>query len=155
MKSKMTERVLTFRQAVEAKPDIADGYQLGLQALGANSNKIVAANTRKLDGSVDIDTCTKEKYPEENRWDYAIGYDGNVYFVEVHPASAAEVRVVLQKLQWLKAWLQKEAPEINKKKANFPYYWVQTGSFQIPKNSRQNFAAAAAHIRPVRSVPLP
>jgi len=131
------------------------GYRLGLQALGANSNKIDPANTRKLDGSVDIDTCTEEKYPEKNRWDYAIGYDGKVYFVEVHPASTSEVRAVLQKLQWLKAWLQKEAPEIIKKKANSPYYWVQTGSFQIPKNSRQIFAAVAAGIRPVRSVPLP
>ena len=51
--------IKTFQDAVAATPDIASGYCIGLQALGANSAKITAPNMRSFGGSVDIDGCTR------------------------------------------------------------------------------------------------
>lgn len=70
-----------FRKAVEETPDVSKGYKSGLQALkGSDRSAVVAADTRLLAGSVDIDTEVKEKYPNANRWDYAIGYSGKVCY---------------------------------------------------------------------------
>jgi hypothetical protein len=33
-----------------------------------------------------------------------------VYWLEIHPASDGEVKVVLAKLEWLKNWLRTKAP---------------------------------------------
>lgn len=48
-----------FQQAVESTPDINNGFRNGLQALGSNAQRITAQDTRKLEGSVDIDACTQ------------------------------------------------------------------------------------------------
>jgi hypothetical protein len=91
----MAKQMLTFKRAVEATPDIANGYQIGLGALGQYSNKINAVDTRLFDGSVDIDTCTTINYPNANRWDYALAYNKKVYFVEVHSANTSQVNSFL------------------------------------------------------------
>ena len=95
----MAKQTLTFEQAVKATPDVENGYKTGLGALGQYKNKINATNTRLLNGSVDIDACTTEKYPNANRWDYALAYNQKVYFVEVHSANTSEVSTVKRKLQ--------------------------------------------------------
>lgn len=59
MKNKEASSVLSFRQAVLATQDISTGYQSGLAALGTYSNSVSVADTTKLQGSVDIDACTK------------------------------------------------------------------------------------------------
>lgn len=59
----------TFKQAVENTQDIKNGFHNGLQALGANAKQVSATDTKKLEGSVDIDACTKELYPQDARWD--------------------------------------------------------------------------------------
>jgi len=64
-----------FRQAVEQCTDIKNGYSLGLQALNGNSAKLKVVDNKLLLGSVDVDKCTKNQYPNASRWDYAIGYD--------------------------------------------------------------------------------
>lgn len=66
------------------------------------SAKVKAEDGRKLQGSVDIDACTKGKYPNDARWDYAIGYDGKAMFVEVHPANTSNVREMESKVAILK-----------------------------------------------------
>jgi hypothetical protein len=152
MKSK--KKALTFKEAVEATPDIAECYEAGLGALGQYRNKVIAANTTLIQGSVDIDDCTVAIYPNANRWDYAICYNGQVYFMEVHSANTSEVTAVIRKLQWLKDWLHQHAPEINKLKAAEPYYWVQSKNFQIPKNSPQYRAAVGNNILPVSKLIL-
>lgn len=86
-----------FEKAVKSVSVISDSYCLGLTAMGSYSAKVKATNTRLLEGSVDIDAATKKTYPESNRWDYALGYDGLVYYVEVHPASTSEVNTVIAK----------------------------------------------------------
>jgi hypothetical protein len=130
------KQTLTFKQAVEATPDVANGYQIGLVALGQYSNKINTVNTRFLNGSVDIDACTTRKYPNANRWDYALAYSQKVYFIEVHSANTNQVSTVLRKLQWLKDWLISNAPEINKLKAQQPYYWIMSNNNHIRGSSK-------------------
>jgi hypothetical protein len=81
-----------FCETVDATPDVSECCQAGLQAIkGSDRAKFVCGDTRKIEGSVDIDTCVKERYPEGNRWDYIPGYDGRVYFVEIHPADTKNI----------------------------------------------------------------
>jgi len=145
----MAKQTFTFKQVVEATPDVENGYQVGLGALGQYRNKINAANTRLLNGSVDIDACTTVKYPNENRWDYALAYSQKVYFVEVHSANTGQVNVVLRKLQWLKDWLNSSAPEIKKMKAQQPYYWIMSNNNRILKGSSQARQISQAGLKPM------
>lgn len=145
-----------FQQAIESTPEIANCYQLGISALGQYSNKIVPADTRQCEGSVDIDACTKAKYPRASRWDYAIGYANKVYFVEVHGATTSEVSAVEKKLIWLKDWLRAEAPELYALRANEkPYYWIQSGKFDILRTSPQYKRVAQLGLLPVPKLSLP
>lgn len=145
-----------FKIAVENTPDIARCYQNGLQGLGAYSKKIELSEPSQCSGSVDIDACTTAKYPQSNRWDYALCYRKEVFFVEVHGAKTDEVDTVLKKLQWLKDWLNREAPEINKMKATSqtPFVWVQTNGFHILPNSRQFREIAQKGIKPISKLSL-
>ena len=128
-----------FQKAVEGTPDILTAYRSGLQALKRSDRSAFdVADTRLLDGSVDIDTAVQEKYPNENRWDYAIGYSGKVCYVEVHPAYTSEVSVVENKLRWLKIWLKENAPLLDAiPKATPAFVWAQTGKGAILPRSSQ------------------
>lgn len=145
-----------FQKAVERTPDISTGYRSGLQALKRNErSSVVATDTRRLDGSLDIDTAVQEKYPNDNRWDYAIGYSGKVCYVEVHPAYTSEVSVVENKLKWLKTWLKEKAPLLDGiPKAAPAFVWVQTGKGGIlPRSSQaRKLAAMGVTIAPVHKL---
>lgn len=145
-----------FKEAVIATPEACDCYQQGLQALGNYSKKVELSNARKVEGSVDIDACVSKKYPSANRWDYALGYDAEAYFVEVHSAQTNEVSTVLKKLQWLKDWLNDTATELNqiKVKNRTPYYWVQSGKFDILKTSPQYRQLINAGLMPIPKLKL-
>ncbi len=146
----------SFRTAVENTPDITTCYQVGLRGLGTYSQKVQLSDNSKCSGSVDIDACTTTKYPQSNRWDYGLCYKEKVYFMEVHTANTGEVSTVIRKLQWLKDWLNREAPEINKLKATeqTPYVWVQTNGFHILKTSKQYRDAVQAGILPIAKLIL-
>ncbi len=133
------QKTKKFEKAVLATPEVSDCYQQGLKALGNYSRKVELSDVRKAEGSVDIDTCISALYPHANRWDYSLGYDNEAYFVEVHAAKTIEVSTVLNKLQWLKDWLNDKAPELNNMKAKkrTPFYWIQSGKFDILKTSPQ------------------
>jgi hypothetical protein len=154
MKTKKVK--ITFKHAVEATPDVKNCYKQGLLALGPYSSKVAVSDTKKLHGSIDIDSCTRTKYPSENRWDYAFAYNSEVFFIEVHSANTREVKTVLKKFQWLKDWLNQKAPEINKMKAKSvsPFYWVQSKGFAIPKTSPQYRLAQSNGIIPVSNLRL-
>lgn len=147
---------MSFRQAVANTPDISTCYQSGLKALGAYSAKVLATNTSLLHGGVDIDSCTSGIYPDANRWDYAIAYNGEVYFIEVHSAKSDEVSKVIRKFHWLTDWLNNRAPEINRLKARIPspYYWIQSRNFSIPKTSPQYRSAKKAGLIPISKLYL-
>ena len=156
MKNKKVIQPMTFKKAIEATPDVAAGFKAGLSALGKHSSKVSVSDTKFLQGSLDIDTCTSSKYPNSNRWDYAFAYKGETFFIEVHSANTIEVKTVLKKLQWLKDWLHKKAPEINrlKAKSQHPFYWIQSKGFEIPKTSPQYRAAEGAGLKPIAKLKL-
>ncbi len=143
-----------FKEAVEATAEIKNCYQPGLKALGAYSAKVALTDNSLCNGSVDIDECVRTKYPNSNRWDYCIGYNNKAYFVEVHSANTAEVSTMLNKLQWLKDWLNSKAPELNKIKAPVPFYWVMSGKYAIQPNSPQSRKIAQAGIKPIAKLSL-
>ena len=145
-----------FKDAALATTEVKDCYREGLQALGKHSSKVLLSNSRKAEGSIEIDACVARKYPNDNRWDYALGYDSEAYFVEVHTANTSEVSTVLRKLQWLKDWLYSEAPEIYriKAKSRTPYYWVLSKKFAIQKHSKQYRILAQNGLMPISKLNL-
>jgi hypothetical protein len=147
---------MKFKQAVEKTPDVASGYKSGLSALGKYSQKMSCGNVRLLEGSVDIDTCTRTKYPNDSRWDYALSYNQKIYFVEVHPASTSEISAILDKLCWLKDWLNQHAPKINQlPKAQPAFYWIQSSNFAILKTSPQFRKIVQHNLKPISRLLLP
>lgn len=142
----------SFQKAVEGTPNISTAYRSGLQSLKkSDRSSVTVADTKHLDGSVDIDTAVKEKYPNDNRWDYAIGYSGRVCYVEVHPAYTSEVSTIEKKLKWLKAWLKDKAPVLDAiPKATPAYVWSQTGKGAILPQSSQAKRLATLGIKVTR-----
>jgi hypothetical protein len=128
---------VSFKQAVEATPQLKDAYCAGLQALqSAHKRQITAADTRQLDGSVDFDSTLKDKYPNASRWDYAIGHaDDVIYWIEVHPATSGEIDVVLAKLDWLLGWLRQSAPKLDKMRREF--IWISSGKTTLTPDAPQ------------------
>jgi hypothetical protein len=127
---------MDFKEAISATPLLKDVYKNGLQALGSYSNKVRPSDTKKCEGSVDIDTAVKEIYPNASRWDYAIGYDGTTYFIEVHSAETSQVKSVLKKFSWLQEFLITDAPALNKQPKK-RFYWISSGGNNILKGSPQ------------------
>lgn len=118
----------SFRKAIENTPDVQHGYREGLQAIvKADKRAVMVKDARRLDGSLNIDEETKMLYPNESRWDYAVGYDGKVYYVEVHPANTSNVEEVIKKKLWLDKWLKEKDPSMSALKAGSPkYQWAAT-----------------------------
>ena len=144
----------SFEEAIKATNDIASGFRVGLQALGANSSVIKAKNNRNINGSVDIDATTNSLYPQASRWDYTVGYEEYAYFVEVHPANTSNINEMIHKKEWLEYWLNIHAPELEKIKAKAPYYWVPSGRVAILKTSPQFRKIALNHILIANKVEL-
>lgn len=138
-----------FQSAVENTSEISSAYCKGLQALKkSEAGKVIASDPKKIDGSVDIDGTVKNLYPEDNRWDYVIGYDGKVCYVEIHPAYTSEVATIEAKFSWLKAWLKEKAPQLwALPKAPVSFVWVHTKGGYILPQSRQAKALAKLGIK--------
>ena len=144
-----------FEAVVKAVTDISTGYKSGLSALGANSRYISLKYTRKLDGSVDIDSCTHDKYPDEHRWDYVLSYDGQAFFVEVHPATGGTVKEMEAKLIWLKQWLKQKARNLESYPSGKPRYtWISSGKCGILKSSPEYRRAAVLGLLPMKILRL-
>lgn len=143
-----------FEQSVKATPDIENHFKPGLQALGQYASCISASANRSLGGSVDIDSATTDIYPEDARWDYAIGYKNQAYFIEIHPMYTSEVRRVLKKKEWLENWLVNKAPELLKIKTKEPLIWIASKRFAILKNSREYRLLAKNNIQPLPELKL-
>lgn len=58
---------MSFDAAVNQIPSLKGGLRRGLQAMGANSTLVHTEDTRKCDGSVDIDTCLENVMPQDSR----------------------------------------------------------------------------------------
>lgn len=128
----------SFEKAVAMVPDVANGYRPGLAALGSDSRYVMVEKPRSIDGSVDIDTCTKTLYPDANRWDYVISYAGCAYYVEIHPATGGMVKEMEAKLAWLKQWLKQKAKPLENYPAGSPRFsWIHSGKCGLSKTSAE------------------
>ena len=120
-----------FELKVRKVSGLIDCFYPGLKALSRRERgKITVENPQKsrhLEGSVKLDGCLNGA-----RWDYLVGYDGKVFFAEIHPAHTGEVSTVLGKLTWLKNW-QAHTPFAGERR----YFWVATGGVHILKRSRE------------------
>jgi hypothetical protein len=160
MKSKKYQKKkLSFQSAVKKTTEIKLCYKVGLQALKQDErNKIELDDPTKCGGSLFIDQCliNQKKYPDANRWDYAIDYKDEVFFIEFHSANTGQVDKVLKKLQWLKDWLITKAPEIDKlkSKTKFPFIWIQSSDFHIPLHSSQYRKVVQMNLKPISKLIL-
>lgn len=116
-----------FQVAVDT--DLPGAYRSGLGAIkGSERSKFdFLKDTRKIDGSADIDSTVKKQFPNDNRWDYVVGYNDKAYFFEVHPMTEGEVSTMIAKKDWLEGFLNTKAININKLK-RLPYFWLPTDS---------------------------
>ena len=140
--------VSAFQLAVENTEEVKNGFRPGKQALkNADRNKVDAADRKKLQGSLDIDSQVKAFYPQSPRWDYALSYDDKIYFFEVHPAETSEVDRVINKVKWLKHWLKSKAVSIdNLPKAAHPYIWIQSGRYAILPTAKEKMKLSVSGI---------
>jgi hypothetical protein len=139
---------VTFKEAVEKTPHLENTWNAGLQALRSEDKRhIQADDTRQLRGSVDIDSSLKQFDPNANRWDFAIAYQHEnreeefIYWVELHTASDAEVKVVLSKASWLLEWLKADGANLNLFEREI--VWVSSGATLFTPNSPQRKLLAA------------
>ena len=140
---------MTFKEAVEATPNLAGRFQKGLQALRAQDRPHVEAeNTRRLVGSIDVDSALQQVEPNANRWDFAIAYQHTnrdtelIYWTELHSASDSEVKVVIKKAIWLLGWLKAEGKRLAAFERDI--VWISSGptSFQLTGPQRKQMAQA-------------
>lgn len=139
-KGKQTEVLPKSRlqEAVKGIAGLDKCFKEGLGAVkGAYRGRITAKEPRLFNGSLDIDKAKAQAEPTANRWDYAIEYNGEVFFVEIHPGSTSDIPIILKKQEWLKQWLKNEAKAIDilKTKRATPYFWIHTGGCKILQGS--------------------
>lgn len=137
-----------FQVAVENTEEVKNGFRVGKQAIkSADRSKVDAAENKKLQGSLDIDSQVKTLYPMDPRWDYALSYADKIYYLEVHPAETSEIDKVVSKVKWLKNWLKTKATKINKlPKAEHPYIWIQSGRYAILPTSKDKMKLSVSGI---------
>ncbi|WP_448338275.1 hypothetical protein [Chloroflexus aurantiacus] len=144
---------MTFQSAIAHSVGLEHAFQPGLQALGTNSRVVHCDNTRRITGSVDLDTALRVVYPNDYRWDYGVGVQSKqgekAVWIEVHPASTSEVETVLCKLSWLKSWLRDRGSlELRQMTSPNAFYWVATaGGVHISQNSPQARRLAQSGLR--------
>lgn len=141
----------TFPRCVaECKP-LAGLLCDGLRALSrASRSRVCAADAHRITGSVDLDSALKGAFPNAARWDYGVGYSADsrladaVHWIEVHPSSHGEVKVILNKFQWLRKWLQANCDSLLDLSQS--YVWVSSGSTTLSPASPDRRRLAAQGI---------
>jgi hypothetical protein len=143
---------VTFRQAVESTPNLEGEWKAGLGALRAEDKPhIQPEDTRRLAGSVDVDTPLTPSQPNANRWDFGIGYqhvnrtEEFIYWVETHTGSDGQISVVLRKLDWLKTWLRADGKSLAVFEREF--VWVPSGATSFTKGATQVKILASKGLR--------
>lgn len=130
---------MSFKSKVEQIEDISRCLEDGLHALRRNRSKVILTDSRKCNGSIDLDTCLQIKYPNEPRWDYIIGYNEKAYFAEVHPVSG-HVSDILSKVTWLRNWLKKEGSPLAEIHEDANFHWIPTSGVRLIGKHRRLLA---------------
>ena len=128
-----------FQKAVEETPSISHAFKAGVKALEPHDRTRLESKT-KATGSLNLDETLKRQFPNENRWDYAIGLPKNhgretVLWLEVHSMSSGQSKVVIKKLNWLKMWLRDNAPLLHA--LNKVFVWQVSGKDSSNPNDRR------------------
>lgn len=108
----------------------------GLQAIKTEyRGKIKVPNTKHFGNSVDFDEALKKDFHDKNRWDYGFEYEGNLIFIEFHPAQTSEIDRVCKKTSFTTDWLKTNCPEIlllpKFEKEARQFYWVSSGNNDV------------------------
>ena len=146
----MCDQDSQFRTAVTACSDLT--LRDGLQAVSpANRVRIRPRDPRSVTGSVDIDADLRERFPTDNRWDYAVGYKGSdnrekVFFIEVHSAETSEISCVIRKAQNLKAWAERNASDLWNMTVPREIHWVASGRCDLRLNDSYKRLLAKAGV---------
>ncbi len=128
---------MDLQQAIKRIPNLERCFCKGLRAMGADSVLVVAADTRKCTGSIDLDSCPDVEFPEPNRWDFVLEYASQLWFVEPHPVNSSEVYILIRKLNSLKGWLREQGSPVNQiPKSTYPYVVISTQTPGFSKSSR-------------------
>lgn len=152
----MTKAASTLTSISLGNNRLKDYFAVGLGALiSADKSHIKVPNTSFIKGSLALDSAAKQDMPTDSRWDYAIDYNGEVFFIEIHPASTSEISTMIKKVDCLRQWLAAigadllSLPPVNRK-----FYWVSSGNTQlrITPNSCQAKRLAAKKILSVGHV---
>lgn len=136
----------------KANPVLAPYLTSGLGALRNNERKkIKVPSTTLLQCSVNLDDAAKQTYPVANRWDYALEYASETYFIEIHPAQTSEIDCMIKKVEFIKSWLSATAPTILHLPGPGKFYWISSGNtdLRITQNSSQARRLALHKIVPV------
>ena len=136
----VTESSDTLRSICEDSSILKPYVTPGLGAFANNDRKkIKVPSTSLLNCSVNLDEASRMSHPHENRWDYALDYDGKAFFIEIHPAHTSEIECMVKKVLFVKKWLTSVAPEILRLPGTREFYWVSSGTtdLRIMKNSPQ------------------
>ena len=144
---------MKFEEAV-ANSEARGSYRVGLKALTeGDRNRLSCQNTRKISGSLNLDSALAQIYPNASRWDYGIGIRKKVsndkaIWVEVHPGDGNQVSKIIEKLRWLKNWLKNNGGDLlTITEGDYPYVWVASGRVSFQRNSPQARRLALAGIR--------
>ncbi|NLE58871.1 MAG: hypothetical protein GX616_10955 [Planctomycetes bacterium] len=142
---------MSFQNDVEQTAGLEHAYQPGKQALRpADQKKVDAVAPRRLAGSVDIDEALGSLRPNENRWDYVVGWATKeksefLYWIEVHSASGTgAVDEILEKLAWLRRWLGGDGNRLSKYERKI--VWIASGKSAFQQNSPQLKRLVAAGV---------
>lgn len=126
---------MTFRASVKKTPNLESAWRPGLKALRPEDKPHVRAeDTTRLRGSVYVDEALErlQPYANQNRWDFAIGYQHTdrsketIYWLEIHTGNDSAVNLVLNKLRWLRSWLQGDGGALSRFERDF--IWLSSGS---------------------------
>jgi hypothetical protein len=98
-----------------------------------------------------MDGDLRKQFPEDNRWDYAVGYNGSdnmerAYFIEVHPAETSEISRVVLKARALKEWAQRCAPDLWNMTVPRQIHWIASGRCDIRLNDSYRRKLALAGV---------
>jgi hypothetical protein len=101
----------------------------GKQAMEASDRQKVEPDGRsRLECSLYLDKHLETAEPNSSRWDYLLVVRGTyerAVAIEVHPATANEVKVLLKKQQWAIQVLRRLCPTLQFDRDD--WYWVASG----------------------------
>jgi len=147
------KQIMRFQDAVANSDDVRDCYRAGLQALlERDRNRLSFKDPRKISGSLNLDASVDGLYRDQPRWDYGIGIKktgstDEAIWIEVHPADANQVQKLINKLTWLKNWLNNRAKDLMSiTERDSPYIWVSSGRVSFQQTSPQAKRLALAGI---------